>query len=110
MKGSRWLYALALASSVGLVSLVGCVVAPSPYYEAEGPLYGPPPPHEEIIGVAPVVGSVWIGGYWDWSGRNYDWRPGHWEAPHPGYRWMPHRWEQNGQHWQHHGGRWEREH
>lgn len=106
MNGSRLFHAGLLAISCCLVPLGGCVVAPAPYYAD----VAPPPPREEIIGVAPSVGFVWLGGYWDWAGRGYEWRPGHWEAPHPGYRWAPHRWEQEGRHWRHGGGRWEREH
>lgn len=92
----------------GLIVLGGCVVAP-PGYTVYGPAYGPPPPREEVIGVAPVLGDVWISGFWLWGGDRYEWRPGHWEAPRPGYHWQPHRWENEGEHWQHHGGRWERD-
>ena len=52
------------------LALGGCVVAEpqGPYYASEVVTLAPPPPREEIIGVAPAVGYVWIGGYWGWTG------------------------------------------
>jgi hypothetical protein len=102
MKRLRWLFAL----SFGVAVLAGCVVESPPYY-GYGPAYGPPPPPNEVIGVAPAVGDIWIGGFWDWDHDRYRWRSGHWDHPRPGYRWAPRRWENEGGHWRPHGGRWE---
>jgi hypothetical protein len=90
------------------VLMSGCVVAPveRPYYR--GPvMVAPPPPRVEVIGPPPVVGHVWINGYWGWSGGRHEWVPGRWEAPRPGYVWAPHRWERDGEHWRQAGGHWE---
>jgi hypothetical protein len=108
--GPVWLNARRMAISFGLAVLAGCVVQSPPYYEGYGPTMAPPPPPNEVVGAPPVVGEIWLGGFWDWDRDRYRWHPGRWEAPRPGYRWLPHRWDREGQHWQHHGGRWEREH
>jgi hypothetical protein len=32
--------------------------------------------------------TVWIAGYWHWTGIQYAWIPGHWEvSPHVGATW-----------------------
>ncbi|MCE1243740.1 hypothetical protein [Oryzomicrobium sp.] len=107
MRTKLLLVALATAAA-----LSGCVVAPvgRPYY---GPAYSepvmvaPPPPQVEVVGPPPVVGQIWIGGFWNWTGHRHEWVPGHWENPRPGYTWVPHRWEQAGNGWRHTGGHWE---
>lgn len=96
------------ATSVGLGA---CAVYPEhdPYYDPPVVRVAPPPVPYEHPGYPPVVGHVWITGYWNWVGVRYVWVPGRWEAPRPGYYWMPHRWEHQGDHWRPHGGRWERD-
>ena len=106
MKSKRLLTALACVTM-----LVGCAVVPldDPYYGAPVVRVEPPPPQYEFIGAPPMVGHIWIGGYWNWMGARYVWIPGHWDAPRPGYHWAPHRWEpHDGNHWRSYGGRWER--
>lgn len=93
----------------GLAMLGGCSTTPT-----YGPRYvevvrvEPPPPRIEVYGSPPVVGHVWISGYWNWGGARYVWVPGRWEAPRDGHHWVPHRWERDGDHWRQHGGYWER--
>ena len=103
---------IVLASLLAAAALSGCVVAPvpagRPYYYGQPVMVAPPPPRVEYVGPPPVVGYVWIGGYWHWTGGRHDWVPGRWEAPRPGYYWRPHRWEQDGQYWRQNGGHWER--
>lgn len=98
----------ALALAAGLLS--GCVVAP--LAPPPGPvLIGEPPPapRVEVYGPPPVVGYIWIAGFWNWVGGRHVWVPGHWDAPRPGYRWSPHRWEPAGGGWRLHPGYWARE-
>lgn len=92
------------------VSLSACVVTPvgEPYY-VETVRVAPPPLRIEYSGPPPVVGYIWIGGYWNWTSTRYVWVPGRWEAPRPGYIYVPHRWERSGDHWRPHSGRWERD-
>ncbi|HJV97455.1 MAG TPA: hypothetical protein VJ608_15535 [Albitalea sp.] len=100
-----------LAGLLLVAVLSGCVVAPAPYYGYGGDevvAVAPPPPREEYIGVAPVVGQIWIGGYWGWSGGRHVWIGGHWEAPRPGYHWVPHRWQHERDGWRLHHGHWDR--
>lgn len=98
--------AAALALALG-----GCVVAPAQPYGYD---YGevatlpPPAPLVEHYGPPPVVGSVWINGYWRWGGARYAWVPGYWHAPRPGYYWQPHRWAPRGPHWHRAPGHWRR--
>jgi hypothetical protein len=67
---------------------IGCVVN-----EAEAPTRGvvvsgpPPAPVPEQRPAAPGPQSVWVGGYWHWTGIQYSWIPGHWDAPPPGATW-----------------------
>lgn len=98
---------LFVAASCTLL-LTACVVAPPgrPVYR-EPILVAPPAPRVEYVGPPPVVGQIWIGGFWSWGGNRHEWVPGHWEAPRPGYVWVPHRWERNGDRWQQYGGHWE---
>ena len=90
--------------------LAGCVVAPStPYYADEAITVAPPPPQVEYVGPPPVVGNVWIGGYWNWGPQHrYTWVPGYWTAPRPGYRWAPYRWAPDGPRWRQYPGHWAR--
>lgn len=108
MKGKLLLTALASAT----IMVGGCAVVPvdDPYYDAPVVRVAPPPPQYEYMGTPPVIGYVWIGGYWNWIGARYVWVPGRWDAPRPGHVWTPYRWERDGDHWRRHGGRWEPDH
>ena len=102
-----------LSALLGSLILGGCVVAPAgrPYRPPVETVYvAPPPPRVESMGPPPMVGAVWIQGYWHWSGSRHDWVPGRWEAPRPGYRYVPHNWVQQGDRWRQEGGRWEEHH
>jgi|GEM_PF-252022 len=48
----------------------------------------PPAPPAEVVVARPAVESVWVGGYWAYTGddRRYVWVQGHWERPPPHYR------------------------
>ncbi|MFC5301390.1 YXWGXW repeat-containing protein [Azospira restricta] len=89
--------------------LAGCVVAPSEPVYVETVRVAPPPPYVEYIGSPPVVGYIWISGYWNWIGARYVWVPGRWVEPRHGHRWVPHRWERHGEQWRRYGGHWERD-
>ena len=103
-----------------VATLAGCVVAPlggpyraTPYpYEAgpPGPMVdvAPPPPQYEVVPVAPALGYVWIGGYWNWHLGRHVWIGGRWAVPPSGHYWVPHRWERGGQGWRQHPGHWGR--
>ncbi len=113
MNPSRFAAAAALLASL---ALGGCVVAPlgAPVAAYPGAPYGelvpvpPPPPAVEPIGVAPVYGQIWIGGYWNWVGGRHVWIGGHWEAPRPGWGWVPYRWHRDGPGWRLNPGYWSR--
>jgi hypothetical protein len=48
----------------------------------------PPAPLAEERTPQPRPSTVWIAGYWHWTGIQYAWIPGHWEAsPHVGASW-----------------------
>lgn len=106
------------------VALTGCIVAPvgQPYYgdpysnlpdtQAYAPIYAPiapPAPYIETVPVAPYMGAVWIGGFWNWSGGRHVWVPGRYDHGRPGYSWNAPRWSPGPRGgWQRSGGGWHR--
>lgn len=107
----------------GASLLSACIVVPSGRryategrYVDEGPyanggevvMVAPPQPQYEVVGVAPVPGYIWIGGFWNWIGSRHLWIGGRWEAPRQGYGYVPHRWQQDRRGWRSEPGRWER--
>lgn len=82
---------------LALVALLsGPVGAACVVNEAESPargvvVNGPPPAavREDRAAAAtpPSPQSVWVVGYWHWTGMQYAWIPGHWDAPPPGAVW-----------------------
>jgi hypothetical protein len=79
------------------------------YYNAGGEAYAtsgvaPPAPYYEAVPVAPYVGAVWFGGYWNWYGGRYAWVPGRWGYGRPGYVWHPYHWAPYGNRWALSGG------
>lgn len=104
----RSLVGLALGGALAF-TLGGCVVEPiQPRFVGEVVLNAPPPAQAEVIGVAPVPGYVWIGGYWNWVGGRHVWVSGHWAAPRSGYYWVPHVWVHTGVGWHLREGYWAR--
>ncbi len=96
---------LAMAAAVSAV-LSACVVYPAREYYGPTVGYAPPAAQIETVGIAPVPGYIWIGGYWNWVGGRYSWIPGRWEAPRPGYRWVAPHWEHYGRGWHMTRGGW----
>jgi hypothetical protein len=79
----------ALHAGVWIVAALaaGCVIeaAPAPVGVV---VTGPPPAPMEEQRPPPVAArSVWIPGYWHWTGMQYTWIPGHWEAAPAGGHW-----------------------
>jgi WXXGXW repeat (2 copies) len=100
---------LGLLSVALSLALWGCVVVPDQRHNPGGVvMVAPPAPREEVIGVAPVQGYVWIGGYWSWVGGRHEWVNGHWAAGRPGYHWIAHIWVRQGDGWRMREGHWER--
>lgn len=104
MKKEKLLTTVLLASI--LLGACASVPAGGTYYQ-EPVRMAPPPPYVEYIGPPPVIGHVWISGYWNWGGVRYIWVPGYWSPPRHGHHWVPHHWERNGDHWRRKGGHWE---
>ena len=110
---SKLVLALAAAAALG-GTLAGCVVAPAqPYYGGyaeydSGPvMVAPPAPQVEYYGPPPIVGQVWINGFWGWSGGRHVWHGGYWGTPpHAGAHWVPHTWEHQGNGWRLRRGHW----
>ena len=94
-----------LALGAVLVGLAACYPAPPPgavFVSVRPPVY-----REEVVGVAPGPGFVWVAGYWEWGGAAYAWVPGrwvarpyaravwvrgHWHGSRHGWYWVPGRW------------------
>ncbi len=67
----------------------------------------PPPPRRIPIPPRPVVGAIWIGGFWRWTGFQYVWVDGYWDRnPPPGKIWTPGRWIHTSRGWYWDEGRW----
>ncbi|HEX2009647.1 MAG TPA: hypothetical protein VJN44_01800 [Roseateles sp.] len=64
----------ALAAVLAL-SLAGCVVVPA------RPAYGGYVVDDGYRGQPPVVGYVWIDGFWTWQSGRRTWVDGHWGPP-----------------------------
>jgi len=71
--------------------------------QQNGTIYGrplatvpPPPPYAtqpEVIVAQPTPSSVWVPGYWEWTGSQYTWKAGFWAIPPPGYyEYVPGAW------------------
>lgn len=102
---------LAMATALSVAGLGAMVSTPASAGVAVGvtiaaPLYAPPAPRVERVGVRP--GYVWIPGYWRWGGARYVWVGGYWTYPRRGYRWIEPRWVGCGPHWCYHRGYWGR--
>src|ERR1700689_1066644 len=83
--------ALAGAESAGCVA--AATAPPSRVIVVTGP---PPAPIAEEVTPQPHPASVWITGYWHWTGIQYAWIPGHWEAaPRAGATWRAPRYVKN---------------
>ncbi len=90
-------------------ALSACVVVPDQRHTVGGVvLVAPPAPREEVIGVAPVPGYVWLGGYWNWVGNHHEWVEGRWAPPRAGHVWVPHQWVRQGDGWRLNPGHWQR--
>jgi hypothetical protein len=88
----------------------GTPAYPAPYpYPPGGPVViAPSPPPAMIVETPPpmpVIGSVWVGGYWGWGGGRYSWRPGYWQ-PRPHGAWTPGYWRPYGGGWAYRQGYW----
>lgn len=46
--------------------------------------YPPPPARVEHVPTAPREDCVWVDGYWEWRGRQWDWESGNWYVAPPG--------------------------
>jgi len=92
---SRTMRARLMVSMGGLaqVAVLAAAMGACVVNEAESPargvvVSGPPPPAvREERPAPPSPQSVWVVGYWHWTGMQYAWIPGHWDAPPPGAVW-----------------------
>ena len=64
-----------------LLSLFGCVATATTTPTRGVVVAGPPPaPLQEERPPPQGPSSVWMPGFWHWTGTSYAWIPGHWEA------------------------------
>ena len=85
----------------------GRIHEPPPVPRATAP--APPPPLlVETQGTPPSRESVWIPGFWAWSGHRSAWVAGEWSAPYPGHSWVEGHWKRNGGAFSWVAGRWSR--
>jgi hypothetical protein len=91
MRKIMMLFVLLIA--VGLMISMGCVTkereiirteqqAAPPVVEKQVVVQPAPPPlRVEVKPPPPAPQYVWEEGYWQWTGRDYEWVPGHWRRP-----------------------------
>jgi WXXGXW repeat (2 copies) len=93
-----------IALATGLLALAACYGPPP---DAVFVAVRPPVYREELVGVAPGPGYLWIAGYWEWGGAAYRWVPGRWEMrPRPRAVWVTGRWRSNRRGWYWSPGHW----
>lgn len=104
----RHLKSLLLCSALALttgVASTGCAPPPPP-----GAVYvarRPPRDRDEVIGVRPGPGHIWMRGYWRWEHDDYAWTPGRWAVAERGFHdWAPGRWRHERRGWYYVEGRW----
>ena len=57
----------------------------------------PPPPQAETMPPAPIAATVWIAGFWQWSGTSWVWIPGAWQLrPSATAEWQAPSWRVRG--------------
>ena len=67
----------------------------------------PPALQVEQQGAQPSPTHVWIRGYWQWNGSQYQWVRGRWESPREaGAVWIAPQWQRRGRGWIFVQGRW----
>lgn len=97
-----------LVAAILVVATLGLAVAP--VAEAGVRVYvrvAPPPLRVEVIGVAPSPNHLWIGGFWQWGGREHVWVPGRWTVrARAGAIWVPGHWKRTSHGWIFTEGRW----
>ncbi len=70
----------------------------------------PPAPLAESIPTAPSEDFVWVGGFWDWTGSDFQWVYGRWTLP-PGATvqvWVPPRYDYRVDRYFYYRGYWQR--
>jgi hypothetical protein len=80
---------LLTAAFIAALALGGCVAAEQSAPPRGVVVSGPPPAPlpEPMRPPPPSTASVWVDGYWHWTGMQYAWIPGHWESGPPGTTW-----------------------
>jgi hypothetical protein len=92
-----------VALCVLILSTAACVArAPKRPTQGEAARSSPLPPTNdrtaaELIGPSSQAGpdepgpapagTIWVNGYWHWSGVRWVWVAGHWERPKPHFAW-----------------------
>ncbi|MFO0678979.1 MAG: hypothetical protein U0169_20795 [Polyangiaceae bacterium] len=95
-----WSFVRATIAIVAVTVTNGCVAT-----ETSGPsralvVSGPPPQRlAEAPSTPPSPDSIWVAGYWHWTGIQYAWIPGHWDRQPSGAVWQAPRYSlANGRH------------
>jgi hypothetical protein len=100
------LVVLVAAATVALGCVATVSVPPVRGVIVSGP---PPAPIIEARSQPPAAASVWVSGYWHWTGMQYTWIPGHWEVEPPmGVMWQPPRYVLSGGVYVYQPGGWRR--
>jgi hypothetical protein len=110
MRALRFARGLGKFGAVAFVAALAtaCVATESPV-APRGIAVSTPPPAPQVEAQrspAPSAGSVWIEGYWHWTGMQYAWIPGHWETAQPGRAWAAPQYTASGGSYFYEAGSW----
>jgi hypothetical protein len=106
---------LAGAAALALATVTACAGYGGPYRHYGPPSAGvvyimtaPPAPRSVIIPPRPSSVSVWISGYWNWTGVDFVWVDGRWDnnPPRAGAQWVPDQWVKTKKGWYRQPGHW----
>lgn len=96
---------MAAVAALGLASVPAMAAVEYNVIEVDS---APPPMQTEVIPPA-REGYVWIPGYWNYQGGQYNWVAGHYETARAGYVYVAPRYEQANGHWRMYAGGWGRD-
>jgi YXWGXW repeat-containing protein len=77
----RTILGAVLAGGTALGALAQIPIPPLPGVDVRITTRRPPPLRYERRIVSPGAGYVWVKGFWNWNGDQWEWIPGRWDRP-----------------------------
>jgi hypothetical protein len=94
--------------SLALLIVASALLSPARAWAGKDIVVDMPPPAPRIEHQPPHRdGYVWAPGYWEWTGRFFQWTSGTWISERRGH-WVANHWDPIGNQWHYVEGHWER--